>query len=220
MKIFLAVVFILCTSFSAFGQSDIQYFISINGNLYLPFNSGKQIYPILGYDPGADPKILLGGFGVGFTAVKEWKDKFLLKAQVNTSRHAYWDEPMEMKDANNNPLGSYVGKSVDYVLGTTVTLQYRLTNKVAIGTGFGGDFMVLSVYDFSTFASVDDQKIRNNYYKFFTPVIPLELSFYLNKVLVNLRYEQGLVNRYRKPLADYEKDNYGLLVFEFGYRLK
>jgi len=219
MKIIFAFMFIACNTFVAFSQDDLKFFLSLNGNLYLPFNSGKQTYPIVGYDKDADPKLLIGGFGIGFSVVKEWMDKFVLKGQANTSRHAYWNEPLEMKDANNNPLGVYIGKSVDYVIGTTATIQYRLGPKVALGTGIGGDFMVLSVYDFSGFGGIENQKIRNQHYKFFTPVVPLELSFYLNKVLLNIRYEQGLVNRYRKPLADYEKDHYGLMVFEFGYRL-
>lgn len=105
MKNILVFVLIICNTFTAFSQNDVKLYLALNGNLYMPFGSGKQTYPILGYDKDADPKILLGGFGFGFSAVKEWKDKFLLKAQVNTSRHAYWEEPMEFRDANNNPLG-------------------------------------------------------------------------------------------------------------------
>ena len=220
MKKAILYISIFCSSFIAFSQDDLQFFISLNGNLYMPINSQRLTYPILGYDKDADPKVLVGGFGVGFSAVKEWKERLLIKGQANFSRHAYWDEPLEVKDVNNNPLGMYIGKSVDYVLGTTATIQFRPSEKIGLGAGLGGDFMLLSVYDFSGFAGADAQKTRNKNYKFFTPVLPLEVSFYLNKILINIRYEQGLVNRYKKPLADYEKENYGLLVFEFGYRLR
>src|SRR5262245_60389157 len=102
MKFILTFIFIGCCTFAAFSQDELRFFLPVNGNLYMPYGSGKQTYPIIGYDKDADPKILLGGFGIGFSVVKEWKEKFFLKAQANTSRHAYWDEPLEFRDANNN----------------------------------------------------------------------------------------------------------------------
>lgn len=216
-KIFFYIIFTIVAN-AGYSQSSMQYFISLNGNLYLPINSDKQSYPILAYDKDADPKVLLGGFGIGFTTVKEWKEKFLLKGQLNFSRHAYWDDPILLTDVTNNPLGFYTGKSVDYVLGMTATVQYRLGKKIALGTGLGADILLHSVYNISE-PFFEGMKIENEYYKTIAPVLPLELSFYLNKVLLNIRYEQGLINRYREAYAAYEKELNGILVFEFGYRL-
>ena len=214
----LFVAFTLCCTVATFSQTGMQYFISLNGNLYLPFNSEKQTYPIVGYDKDQDPKVLVGGFGIGFSVLKELKGNWLLKGQTNISRHAYWDDPINFTDANNVPLGAYVGKSVDYGIGSAAIIQYRLGKKVAVGTGLGADILLKSVYHISN-VFVMEENLPNEHYKTITPVLPVELSFYLNKVLLNIRYEQGLTSRYREAFVDYDKELNGLLVFEFGYRL-
>jgi len=219
MKTFVLFITVqFCVVVTAFGQGNLQYFLTLNGNYFLPIGSDKQVYPIMGYDKDADPKFLLGGLGLGASVVKEWKEKFLLKGQANISSHAYWDEPIYLTDANANPLGSFVCKSVDYVMGITATIQYRLSKRVAIGPGLGADFLLVSISNLSEPFTHPDH-LRNGHYKRVTPVIPLELSFYLNKVLLNVRYEQGLVNRFRDPLSEYEKEMNSLLVFEIGFKL-
>jgi hypothetical protein len=208
----------MCGSFYSIAQDSIQYFITVNGNYYLPRNSDKQAYPVLGYDKDSDPKLLVGGFGAGLTAIRNRNEKFLLKAQANISRRAYWNDPIGFRDDSNNPLGSLALKAVDYVFDMTATAHYRLGEKVSIGTGLGVDVMLYSytVLKFSRF----EEKYRNGYYKPVMPVIPVELTFNFNNVLLNLRYAHSLLSRNKRPLSQSKDDSYSLLTMELGFRIQ
>jgi hypothetical protein len=207
----------MCGSFYGIAQDNIQYFITVNANYYLPRNSDKQAYPVLAYDKDSDPKLLVGGFGAGLTAIKNQNEKFLLKAQANISRRAYWNDPIGFRDVSNNPLGNITLKAVDYVFDITATAHYRLGQKVSIGTGLGADVMIYSytVLKFPRF----DEKYRNGHYKPVMPVIPIELTFNFDKILLNLRYAHGLLSRNKSPLSKSKDDAYGLLTMELGFRI-
>jgi hypothetical protein len=61
-------------------DNGIEYFVTTNANLHIPFADGdKGAYPILWYDKKSDPKLQIGGFGVGFTAIKPYRENSLLK---------------------------------------------------------------------------------------------------------------------------------------------
>ncbi len=199
--------------------TDNEYFITANGNLYIPINNpAKGVYPILWYDKQTDPNVLIGGLGIGFTAINPYRSKLHLKGQVNLSRHVYWDEPIPLIDNNGNPSGVFLAGSSDFSVGITATAHYLLTDKISVGTGVGGQVLLVSLSRTPEINS-EDVLAANNYYKRVIPVLPLELSYKTNAHLFNIRYEHGLLNKYKKGLATYKTDNYGLLYFEVGFKL-
>lgn len=225
MKVF-SVLFslFLCTSYLLHAQEEFEYFISLNGNLYVSRNSEKGMYPILGYDKEVKPKLLIGGFGLGIAAFKKVMPKLTLKAQANLSRSVYWESFVY----TNGPLQSDIigvgsASSTDYTLGITATPHYQLNKMFSVGTGIGVQALLISaLYTRDNFPNVDHERFvgYNRFYKTFMPVVPIEFSLKINKVLVNVRYEHGLLNRLKKDIAEYKNDRYGLLFFEVGYRIR
>lgn len=212
---------LLGTVIPAFCQTAAnEYFITVNGNLYVPINNPeKGMYPIIGYDKESDSKILIGGLGVGISGFKPVQNKISLKGQANLSKHTYWDKAIEFKDASGNPIGAYISGSSDYTLGVTVTAHYFLGNKISVGTGLGTQIMLISL---SRLPEINDAKKAvavNRFYQPFVPTLPIELSGKFQKRLINIRYEHGLINRYKGELKNYKKDKFGLLTFELGFKI-
>lgn len=199
--------------------------LTINGNLLYPIgNSGQGVYPILFYDKKSDPKLLIGGLGIGFSTFVNASEesKISLKAQTNFSRHVYWDEPAYFRDVNNSSLGDYQPSSADYSLGLTGTAQYKLSSYFYLGIGVGTQILLKSISKAPEFQISTDPKVSylsNNYYKVLMLVLPFEISYRNEKWLFNIRYEQALLNRYKKELSKYKDGTYGLLTFEAGLRI-
>lgn len=218
------VLILLALAAPAFGQqTGIRWFIAPNVNLYLPIGTPyKGVYPVLGYDKQTTPKVLVGGFGVGVSALKPYGEKLTLKGQANLSKHTYWDEPVVLTDENGSPVRDYLSASSDYTLGLTATGHYQFTDKFSAGTGLGGQAMLVSLTRLppnSITGPVEAQVATIRSYKRLVPMLPVELSLKLEKVLFNVRYEHGLLNRLKRPLANYQTDRFGLLTFEVGFRL-
>jgi hypothetical protein len=219
----LAFVFVLfCLSIQA--QDSIEYFITGNGNLYLPFSSGKGMYPILGYDKEVRPKFLIGGFGIGFSGWKKIGSKTSIKGQANISRSVYWESAVLSIGPNpSQVIGETALSSADYTFGLTGTIHYHLSPMLSVGTGFGLQALIGSYMYFRAEADIYNSSRylgRNQYYKRVMPTIPVELSAKFRKMFVNLRYEHGLLDRLKKDLAEYQSDRYGLLFFEVGFKVK
>jgi hypothetical protein len=208
----------------AFGQqTDFQWFVAPNVNLYLPVGTPyKGAYPVLWYDKETSPKVLIGGFGVGVSALKPYGEKLTLKGQANLSKHTYWDEPIVLTDENGGPVKDYLTASFDYTLGLTATGHYQFTRSFSAGTGLGGQVLLVALTRLppNYFTGPDEEQTATlRYYKRMVPMLPVELSLKLEKVLFNVRYEHGLLNRLKRPLTDYQTDRFGLLTFEVGFRL-
>lgn len=209
---------------NVFAQSDYEYYVIASANFYIPVkNPQKGIYPILGYDKREDPKFQIGGFGLGFSMTGSLYEKFIIKGQANISRHVYWDESFDLRDPNNNPLGSFTGSTTEYTIGLTATVHYLVTPKFMIGTGLGTRILLNSrskLPDLYGTGGNVPSTTRNTHYKPLLPIIPLEFSYKFKKTLWILRYEYGLLDRYRGDLADADTDKYGLLIFEVGFKIK
>ena len=214
--------FLIIHSARVYGQTlDYQYFITINGNLYLPSSSAnKGVYPILWYDKGTDPKLLIGGFGFGLSVIKSLERKIGLKGQANISKHTYWDEPILLNTILAEPRGQFLAGSSDYTLGLAACVHYYLSKKISVGTGLGAHVLLVSLSRVPDIDNTPNGIAVNRYYKPVMPVLPLELSMKLEKVLFNIRYEQGLLNRLNGALAKHKNDRYGLLSFEIGFKIK
>lgn len=228
MKHFLLILLLVAfLKIDSVAQTKIfKNYLTVNGNLLYPLrNSGQGVYPILSYDKASDPKLLVGGLGIGFsTFINSPKySKIDLKAQVNFSRHVYWDEPANFRDSNNSSLGVYLPSSVDYSLGLTGTGQYNFFDGFYVGIGVGTQILLKSISKIPEFQSsitnFKESYISNNYYKILMPVLPFEISYRNEKWLFNMRYEQAILNRYKKELSKYKDGTYGLLTFEAGLRI-
>ncbi len=221
-KILISVFVLLNSLINVYCQdSGYEYFITVNSNVYLPGNtSSKGTYPILWYDKTADPKLMVGGFGIGFSVLKPIKSKITLKGQANISRHAYWDESVGFRTITNQPMGDFSSVTSDYTLGLAGLVHYSLSKRISVGTGLGAQFLFLSRSRMQVPNSNDELKYVNKYYKPVMPVVPLELSVKSKKVLFNIRYEYGLLNRLRGDLAKEQTERFCLLTFEIGFRIK
>lgn len=207
----------------AFGQqTGIQWFLAPSLNLYLPVNTpGKGVYPVLWFDSQTSPKVLIGGIGVGVSALKPYGGKLTLKGQANVSKHTYWDEPFVITDENGGPIRDFQSASSDYTLGIAATAHYQFTGGFSAGTGLGSRVLLVSLTRLPPdyFAGTEDRQLAaNRYYKRLVPVVPVELSLKSERMLFNLRYEHGLLNRLKRELSEYKTDRFGLLTFEVGFR--
>jgi hypothetical protein len=222
-------VLMLMVSVAAFSQDEepapkYQYFLTLSGNLYLPVkNADKSTYPILGYSKKTDPNLQVGGMGLGLSMFRAINEKFSLKGQLNLARHAYWNKPIEVVNPSGQPLGSFLSSSFNYSAGLLLTVQYFLTEKFSVGTGFGAEVLLVSetsVPENNSSLSTKHSEQIDRYYRLIMPVLPIEASLKLTPVLLNVRYEYGLANAYRNDLGFDRKDKYGLLVFEVGYKIR
>ena len=213
---------LVSTVLPAFCQTPAQeYYITINGNLYVPINNPeKGMYPIFGYDKETDSKILIGGLGFGISGIKSVQPKINLKGQANLSKHTYWNKALEFTNATGSPIGAFVSGSSDYTLGITVTAHYFLSNKISVGTGLGTQIMLISLSRMPEINDVKKSLAVNRFYQPVIPTLPVELSGKFQKKIITIRYEHGLINRYKGELKNYQKDKFGLLTFELGFKIK
>ena len=215
-----------CITLSAatFAQErQYEWFIIANTNLYLPGKgSEKGVYPILWYDKTTKPKLLIGGFGVGASVFRSLTGNLSLKGQANFSKNAYWEEAMELRGMQNEPLGHFQYGGSDFSLGVAGTLHYLLSEKMSVGTGAGARLFTMTLSrtpSFENFELVADEIAINRYTKSVLPFIPIEWTLKGEKLLFNIRYEYGLSNRYKRGLAAYKTDRFSVLNFEVGFRI-
>lgn len=223
-KFFFLLVFISLLMQKAIGQDKkSETFLTVNGNLLYPLSNPDQgVYPIFSYNKNADPSLSFGGFGIGISSFHNASEisNISIKLQANFSRHKFWDETSVFRDGNNSLLGYYKEATIDYSFGLAGTGQYKLSKYFYAGLGFGTRFLVKSfskIPEFQSFGVLHNAS--NDYYKKIMPVIPIEISYKTQKWLFNIRYEQAILNRYKKELSKYKDGTYGLLTFEAGLRI-
>ena len=190
-------------------------------NLFLPGESEKGMYPILGYDKETDPKLMVGGFGLGVSAFRKMKEGTSLKFAASISKNTYWDEPIELRGYSNEPLGVFQYASSDLSLALNGTFHFFVARKMSLGAGLGARLFTLTLS--RTFGSTRladaDAIALNRYYRPFLPVLPLEWSLKGKKMLYTVRYESSLSDRYKAELAEYRTDRAGVLYFEIGFAI-
>jgi len=221
MKAVIFFLFIL-VGYCANAQSKPDFFINLNGNLFVPIESDNGMFPILGYDKELNPKLLLGGFGLGFSAWKMASQKLSIRGQANISRSAYWQKYL-FRDGPvlSDVSGEASVSTFDYTFGVTGVLHYHFARVFSIGGGIGVQSMLVSnSYLREDLLFGKDRNLgQNRYYKRFMPTIPLEISLRLERWAITMRYEHALLNRFKKDLAEYKKEKYGLLFFEVGFKI-
>ncbi|HEV7347118.1 hypothetical protein [Telluribacter sp.] len=226
MKFFFYLVLLLVPGIQAIGQtSDASWYITANGNLFLPSqSSGRGTYPILWYDSSTEPKLLIGGIGAGVTKIQPLGKTNSLRLQANLSRHTYWDESLPVTTPQGIIIGPFYRGGSDFCIGLTGTAHHNLSERFSVGTGLGVQALLVSLsrlpaYQDRSLGHVQGVIGVNNHYKRLQPVVPVELSLKLSKLLFTIRYEYGLLNSLKGDLSKYKTDKYSLLVFETGILL-
>jgi hypothetical protein len=64
-------------------QANYDLHLSVNTNTYFPLNREKGIFPAIGYDKDGEPKLLIGGFGVGLMGRSKLMMKLKRKAMAS-----------------------------------------------------------------------------------------------------------------------------------------
>ena len=222
MKLSLFFFIFLAISLPAFSQDkSLDIYVVANANLYLPGSaSEKEVYPIVGYNKATEPKVLIGGFGIGALAFKTINEKLKVKGQLNLSKLTYWDAPQILTDGSGYPVDDYFYGTSDYILGLNATMHYIITEKFRIGTGLGAQVLLSSKSKAPDIQNTGSHALfSNGYYQPIMPVVPLEASYLINRLLLSIRYEQALLNKLRGELKDYKDERFGVLYFEIGFAL-
>lgn len=206
-------------------ETPNEWFLNANINIQIPGgNSQKSVYPVLAYNRDTDPKFLLGGVGAGAFLLKPLSSDLHLKAHGYLSKISYWDDPVELKSPVGDNIGVYQAGGSDYVAGINGLVHYHLANRLSLGTGLGAQVLLVSfsrtpaIYGYGE--PTDKSFITNHHYKTIRPVIPVELSYRLPKVVLNLRYDIGPFNRIKGDLGKVSKERADVLSLEVGFKLK
>ena len=202
---------------SSHAQEFKEYFIHAGANVRVPGTSKMGMYPIIGYDKDMDKKLLVGGFSIGSSYIMPMASQFDVKTTANLSRQVYWEEPSMVNKGPlpNDMLGLIVPKTTEYYLSVAGVVHYVPREHFSIGAGLGIQQLLSS----KKTLFVADTKIRNRHFRAFMLVVPVEISWKGDKMLYNIRYEAGLLNRYRNDLTAYGKNKFGLIAFEIGMRV-
>lgn len=206
----------------AHAQSKPDLFITLNGNLFVPIGSEDEMFPIVGYNKELKPKLLIGGFGIGFAGQKMVSGKWSVKAQGIVFRKAYWQKYLFRDGPQiSDVIGGATVSTFDYTIGAAAIPHFHFSRLFSVGAGVGIHALLFSNSYIRQDWTLDDNRSlgRNRYYKSLMPTIPLETSFRLSNWAITMRYEYALLNRFKGNFADYKNEKYGLLFFEIGYKL-
>lgn len=206
-------------------RAGIDWYINASVNCYIPTgDSEKSVFPVLGYNKDTSPKLLTGGVGVGVAAWTPVANNFYLKPYLNLSKLTYWDDPVALRDPVGNSMGYYQAWSSDYTVNPGIVAHYELASQFTVGAGIAAHVMAVSLirlpdaegyYGTVTKGGLSAAK----HYKRVNPVMPLELTYRLNKLMLNLRYEVGLLNKLKGDLGMSTSEKFDVLALEIGFKL-
>jgi hypothetical protein len=154
--------------------------------------------------------------------LKPLSKDFSFKAQANFSKHTYWEDQVQMRDYVASSIGYFQSGSSDYGLGLAAMIHYFPVEAFSIGAGISAQATLISFSRTPGMyigADIDPGFVVNRYYKPVMPMVPVELSYKLKRLLFNVRYEAGFTNRIKGDLAKYKTDKFSLLTFELGFLL-
>jgi hypothetical protein len=206
-------------------DAGIDWYINTSINCYIPTgDSEKSVFPVIGFNKNTSPKVLLGGIGFGIAAWVPVSNHIYLKPYLNLSKLTYWDDPMPIRDPVSNAMGHYQSWSSDYTVNPGIVVHYELGNQFSVGTGIAAHVMAVSLIRlpdaeayYGTVKPGGLSMAKN--YKRINPVVPLEASYRLNQLMLNLRYEMGLLNKLRGDLGKSTSEKFGVFALEVGFKL-
>ena len=159
------------------------------------------------------------GIGIGGKMIIPLTKKFVLRNSADIMLNTYSDGPFTATDVSGNALGNLGNTSVDLSIGLIPTIHYSLHENFSVGTWLGSRILLKSVTAYDGNTQLKNTS-ANDYYKPFMPILPIEMSLKINKILLNLRYEYSLLNKIKGDLADYKTERYGIVSLEVGYKIK
>jgi hypothetical protein len=215
------IVAVFLLSGMATAQNGTEFFISLNVNEYIPVGGDERISPIIGYNKQHNPKLSVGGFGIGVSILKTYSAEVFWKFNLTALKYKYGQSEY-FTDDQNRPLGIYDFSSSSYSLAPSATAHYMVGEHFSLGAGVGSQIVVATrtkVISSVLFTSQFPTTTDNNYRRIM-PTIPVECMFRFGNSLIALRYEQAILNRIRKDLAKYRAETFALIQLEFSFRLK
>lgn len=207
--LYILIAIYIFESRTLFAQNEKpSWYANVNLNTYLPSQSVK----------GATFGVGNVGLGLGASRTRPIKNNLFLKYQGNISFNSYTDHVASFTNPSGQSLGGTLPSTVDLVLNLSTTVNYSLSNNFSVGTGLGFRTLLHSAskYDTSPFKV----ETVNAHYKRVMPVLPIEMSLKIDKVLLNFRYEYSILNKIRGDLSDFITERYGIISLEVGYKIK
>ena len=197
-------LFFLCTVQLFAQKAPQEWYLDLNINRYMPTEKWQE--------SGM-------GIGIGSKMFMPLKKKLVFKSSVDILLNTYSDGPFQATDNSGQALGNFSNATADLSIGLIPTIHYSLYKDFSVGTGIGLRTLLASVTAYDGNVQLKNTT-TNNYYKRFMPVLPIEMSLKINKILLNLRYEYSLLNKIKGDLADYKTERYRILSLEIGYKIK
>lgn len=221
---FILVTLLIVVSAPARGQFFSEYFITVGHNLRLPGNVGQKPIPFVSWDRDREKKLLIGGENVGLSAFKTITPKLEIKTTINVSRQLFWREEVYFNKGPNlqDQLGRTTPATGEYYTSLTGVAHYMPKGKFSVGAGIGFEFLIASRTSFPSRPAITGKEyatISNHEFKRIMPVVPMEVSWKEERFLFNIRYEIGLLNRYRGDLKEYNQNIFQTLAFEIGMKI-
>jgi hypothetical protein len=205
MKKHLLVTLLFLCSLQTFAQkAPREWYLNLNINRYIPTEKWQE-----------------SGMGIGFGGkmIMPLKKKFILKNSADILLNTYSDGAFNATDNLGQSLGSVGNTTGDLSIGLISTIHYSFHKNFSVGTGLGLRTLLGSATAYTGIAQYQNTS-TNDYYKRFMPVLPIEMSLKIDKILLNLRYEYSLLNKIKGDLADYKTERYGIVSLEVGYKIK
>jgi hypothetical protein len=194
---------------TSFAQNERPtWYANVNMNTYLPSQSVK----------GTTFGIGDIGLGLGASRIHPIKSNLYLKYQGNVSFNSYTDHVASFTNPTGQSLGGTLPSTVDFALNLTTTVNYSLSKNFLVGTGLGFRTLLFSGSKYNTLPF--NVETVNAHYKRVMPILPVEMSLKINKIMLNLRYEYSILNKIRGDLSDYVTERYGIVSLEIGYKIK
>ena len=195
----------------------LNFSINLNHNLYLPRNSTNGTHYIL---RGVGKGVTVGGFGIGASLYKPMSARGSLKVSTHLSKWAYVSPDIDLRNDQNISQGTIALSTRDFQSSWMVLGQYRLVGGLSVGAGLGANLWLGASQKFPGEVVTDfGTRLKISNYKRVLPIVPLEVSYAFSRMLVNVRLEYGLLNRYKGEVSEYKKEYINVLYFELGYFL-
>lgn len=200
-------------------NSKIGISLNLNHNLYLPRNSENTTLYLIGF-PNGQPSF--GSFGIGASGYYQYNKRIVFKAGMHISCLAYIEPELHFRDKDNNPMGTFNPVVKEYQNGWSALAHYTIGKRFSLGAGLGANVGLGGSRKINSKILLDYDNLNSKLSdrKRIMPVVPFEVSFAGNRILLNLRLEYGLSNRYKGHLAKFKKERINVLYFEIGYFLK
>ncbi|HTF81109.1 MAG TPA: hypothetical protein VL947_05275, partial [Cytophagales bacterium] len=128
---------------------------------------------------------------------------------------------IDLRNDQNISQGTIALSTRDFQSSWMVLGQYRLVGGLSVGAGLGANLWLGASQKFpgKVVSPNESMRLKISNYKRVLPIVPLEVSYAFSRMLVNVRLEYGLLNRYKGEVSEYKKEYINVLYFELGYFL-